>query len=144
MCRDTTLYQQKDFLMRSSKLKLTAMVAAALIGIVGTLSSAATAEVRNHRNGGNFQQGLSQSHVNRGGNWQNRYYGGKRQFRNYGYNGYDGNYGNSYGRRYGRNNGFGIYLNLGDNNSSGCSYSYRKWQNTGSRYWRSRYYNCVG
>jgi hypothetical protein len=132
--------------MRSSKLKLKTMVAAALIGIVGTLSTAATAEVRNHRNGGNFQQGLSQNHVNRGGNWQNRRYSGNWQNRshrrNYAYgNGY---YGNSYGRRYGRNNGFGIYLNLGDNNSSGCGYSYRKWQNTGSRYWRSRYYNCVG
>lgn len=26
--------------------------------------------------------------------------------------------------------------------ASGCSYSYRKWQATGSRYWRSRYYDC--
>lgn len=26
--------------------------------------------------------------------------------------------------------------------SSGCSYSYRKWQATGSPYWRSRYYDC--
>jgi hypothetical protein len=26
--------------------------------------------------------------------------------------------------------------------SNGCSYSYRKWQATGSEYWRSRYYEC--
>jgi hypothetical protein len=26
--------------------------------------------------------------------------------------------------------------------SSGCSYSYRKWQATGSAYWRTRYYDC--
>lgn len=24
----------------------------------------------------------------------------------------------------------------------GCSYEYRKWQATGSRYWRSRYHDC--
>lgn len=64
-------------------------------------------------------------------NWNDRRYYG----RNYNNDGY--------GRRYGRNSGFGIYLNLGDNNS-GCGNSYRKWKNTGSRYWRSRYYDCIG
>jgi hypothetical protein len=33
-----------------------------------------------------------------------------------------------------------VYI-LGEG-ASGCSYSYRKWQATGSRYWRSRYYDC--
>lgn len=33
-----------------------------------------------------------------------------------------------------------VYI-LGEG-TSGCSYSYRKWQATGSRYWRSRYYDC--
>jgi hypothetical protein len=27
---------------------------------------------------------------------------------------------------------------------SACGYSYRRWQETGSRYWRSRYYDCIG
>lgn len=26
----------------------------------------------------------------------------------------------------------------------GCSHEYRKWQATGSRYWRSRYHDCRG
>ncbi|MFA5949059.1 MAG: hypothetical protein WC807_02115 [Hyphomicrobium sp.] len=34
--------------------------------------------------------------------------------------------------------GFGIYR--GDN--GGCGPSYRRWQETGSRYWRDRYYAC--
>ncbi|CCB66519.1 exported protein of unknown function [Hyphomicrobium sp. MC1] len=28
--------------------------------------------------------------------------------------------------------------------SGNCGYSYRMWQSTGSRYWRSRYYDCAG
>lgn len=34
----------------------------------------------------------------------------------------------------------GVYI-IGEG-SGGCSYSYRKWQTTGSPYWRSRYYDC--
>ena len=34
--------------------------------------------------------------------------------------------------------GFRVYS--GEN--SGCSYAYRQWQATGSRYWRERYYDC--
>jgi hypothetical protein len=33
-----------------------------------------------------------------------------------------------------------VYI-LGEG-ASGCSYSYRRWQATGSRYWRSRYNDC--
>jgi hypothetical protein len=33
----------------------------------------------------------------------------------------------------------GVYIAGAGN---GCSYSYRKWQATGSAYWRSRYYEC--
>jgi hypothetical protein len=50
------------------------------------------------------------------------------------------------GRRHRRHRGIGfsgISINLGDIDSS-CRYSYRKWQATGSRYWRSRYFDCVG
>lgn len=122
--------------MRTSKLKFTAVAAAAFISLLGTLSTGANAAAREHRNGGNFQAGITtnqvnrQRHVNRGGNWQNRSYNRS----------YSSNY---YGRNHRRNNGFGIYLNLATP-STGCSYSYRKWQNTGSSYWRSRYYNCIG
>lgn len=34
----------------------------------------------------------------------------------------------------------GVYI-IGEG-SGGCSYSYRKWQMTGSSYWRSRYHDC--
>lgn len=35
----------------------------------------------------------------------------------------------------------GVFI-LGEGRTSACSYEYRKWQVTGSRYWRSRYRNC--
>jgi hypothetical protein len=38
--------------------------------------------------------------------------------------------------------GSGIYIGLGE--SSRCAYSHRKWRATGSRYWRTRYYDCIG
>jgi hypothetical protein len=50
------------------------------------------------------------------------------------------------GRRHRRHGGIGfggVTIDL-DSIDSGCRYSYRKWQATGSRYWRSRYYDCVG
>jgi hypothetical protein len=37
--------------------------------------------------------------------------------------------------------GSGIYIGLGE--SSRCAYSHRKWRATSSRYWRSRYYDCL-
>jgi len=40
--------------------------------------------------------------------------------------------------RFGRG---GIYIYTGEVNT--CGHSYRKWQATGSRYWRSRYYECL-
>lgn len=58
-----------------------------------------------------------------------------------------GGYERNYGRRYNSRRGFGIggiAIQLGDVGSSGCRYAYRKWQYTGSRYWRSRYYDCIG
>ena len=66
---------------------------------------------------------------------------------------YSGNGMHSSGKRLGNrdyrhrrhNNSFagralrGVFI-VGQGDS--CSYSYRKWQVTGSRYWRSRYYDC--
>jgi hypothetical protein len=50
--------------------------------------------------------------------------------------------GHQYGHRGHRGLGFtGINVYAGD---GGCGYSYRRWQETGSRYWRSRYYDCIG
>jgi hypothetical protein len=106
-------------------------MAAALIGLLGTFSTVAVADTtvrigRSHHDGG-----LARSHDNRG-NFNQR--------RNYNYN---DDYDNSY-RRHNRQRGFGfggITIDLGGN--SGCGYSYRKWQATGSRYWRERYYDCV-
>ena len=44
-------------------------------------------------------------------------------------------------RKVRRRTGSGIYIGLGV--SSGCAYSHRKWRATGSRYWRTRYYDCL-
>lgn len=71
---------------------------------------------------------------------------GNRGYRNFSYYNGDG-YERNYGRRYNSRRGFGIggiSIQLGDIGSSGCRYAYRKWQYTGSRYWRSRYYDCIG
>jgi len=43
--------------------------------------------------------------------------------------------------RFGRGGYGGIYIYTGE--VTGCGHSYRKWQATGSRYWRSRYYECL-
>lgn len=47
--------------------------------------------------------------------------------------------GHNYDRSVGRALRSVIILGEG---APGCSYSYRKWQATGSRYWRSRYHDC--
>ncbi len=133
--------------MRISTLRRTA-IAAAVVALMGSFGTGVSAEPQ--RNGDRaraYTGGITQN-VDRGRNVQNRNfssrnfnrsnrnYTGQRRF--YGNNGYGRNYGN---RRYG-NNGFGIYLNLSE--GSGCKSYYRKWRNTGSRYWRNRYYDCVG
>ncbi len=128
--------------MRMMTSKYTALAAAAFISLAGIASmpSSASAEVR--ADNPNLHNVLSDNRANRGlrhrgglrnedGNWNHRYRGSNHSYYNNGY------------RRYNRNGGFGIYLNLGDN-SSGCGYQYRKWKYTGSRYWRSQYYNCIG
>ena len=43
-------------------------------------------------------------------------------------------------RKVRRRTGSGIYIGLGV--GSGCAYSHRKWRATGSRYWRTRYFDC--
>lgn len=58
---------------------------------------------------------------------------------------YNGNRGRHYGHRYHRNRGLRIGIptvRIYSSEYSGCGYSYRKWQITGSRYWRARYYDC--
>jgi hypothetical protein len=44
-------------------------------------------------------------------------------------------------RKVRRRTGSGIYLYLSE--SSRCAYPHRKWRATGSRYWRTRYYDCL-
>jgi hypothetical protein len=85
-----------------------------------------------HRNAGENHAGNNNHHGRRHGNFVvNRDYSDN-----------DGDYGRHHRRH--RGIGFGgVSINLGDIDSS-CRYSYRKWQNTGSRYWRTRYYDCVG
>ncbi len=69
---------------------------------------------------------------------------GHRNFNNNGMH-FDGNRGRRFSNRNYNNRGFrlrlpGIRIYSGESNS--CGYSYRKWQVTGSQYWRSRYYDC--
>jgi hypothetical protein len=141
--------------MLTLKSKFATLAAAAFVSLIGFAGVPSGANAETRYNDSNIQNTVSDSRANRqlrsrgglrneGSNWNNRRYYGNN-YSNRGYrSGYGRNYYNDgYGRRYGRNNGFGIYLNLGDNNS-GCGNSYRKWKNTGSRYWRSRYYNCIG
>jgi hypothetical protein len=56
--------------------------------------------------------------------------------------------GKSHGRQFGRNGGHNKgFGNRGVNiyaGNGGCGYSYRKWRATGSQYWRSRFYDCIG
>lgn len=45
----------------------------------------------------------------------------------------------------GRNNvwiGPGVYY--GYDSGDGCDYAYQRWMETGSSYWRQRYYDCSG
>ncbi len=117
------------------KTSFTMATAAVFVGLLSSFSTVAVAEpnvriVRPHHDGG-----VSRNYVNRDrnrGNFaQRRYYS-------------DNDRNNNYNRRHRGQRGFGfggISIDLGG--ASGCGYSYRKWQSTGSRYWRSRYYDCV-
>jgi hypothetical protein len=49
---------------------------------------------------------------------------------------FQGNFG------HGHHSSSGIYINVGG--SGGCGYSYDRWQDTGSYYWKKRYYECKG
>ncbi len=125
--------------MRTTTLKM-ATIAATLVGLMSAFSPAAVAEANKGQifGGGNNRSGIAQNHGNRTFNRGRQLQ--RRSFSEYrGYN--NGNrrhhnrrgFGNSYG---------GLYIDLGGDSS--CRYSYRKWQATGSRYWRARYYDCVG
>lgn len=93
--------------------------------------------------------------VRRGGRSHGRSFSGGRHFRGgraFGGRHYGGRRfygGRHYGHRYGRYHrrgyiyGAGIpFFYGGYSYSRGCGYYYRKWQRTGSRYWRNRYYAC--
>lgn len=92
------------------------------------------------RGGGSYGRGYS-----------GRSFGGRSYGRSYGHSYRGGRYAYS-GRHYGHRHrhyrrgyvyGAGIpFFYGGYGYYSGCSYYYRKWKHTGSRYWRSRYYSC--
>lgn len=98
------------------------------------------------RGGRGFSRGYSgRSFAYRGGRG---YYGGsfyRRSFRGGRYYAYPRHYRYRYGRYYrpGIVIGAGLpFFYSGYGYYSGCGYYHRKWQRTGSRYWRSRYYAC--
>ncbi len=113
-------------MIATKKLKIVTM-AAALLAMAGALAPATAAQQRG--------DGLKNFGDNRA-----RHFNGDNDSRHF-----NGDRGRHYGNRNHRNRslrfsvpGFSIY----SGESSGCSYSYRKWQASGSRYWRARYYDC--
>lgn len=73
-----------------------------------------------------------------------RFYRGGRHYRSSRHYAYP-RYRHRYGRYYRRGVVIGAGLPFiygGYSYARGCGYYYRKWQRTGSRYWRNRYYSC--
>ena len=140
--------------MHKATSKFTTAAGIALVALMSTFSfSGATSAAEGVRKNNSVSVNIGERRINRGDRLRNRSFGVNRAYgnNNYGrrYRNFSDNsgYGDNNYRRYNRRNrgfGFGgISINLGDIDSS-CRRSYRKWQNTGSRYWRSRYYDCVG
>lgn len=101
-----------------------------------------TIELARHRGGGSYRGSYRGGRFTayRGGP---RFYGGRRYYgsRYYAYPRRHYRYGRYY--RPGIVIGAGLpFFYGGYTYSSGCGHLYRKWQRTGSRYWRNRYYAC--
>ncbi len=132
--------------------------AAALISLMGAVGSAESAESRggvdNPRH--NYVVGANARHVNRSRRFSSnrghhvrrhhfqRYYGyNNNYYSNDDYRYYSYNNHRRY-RTYGPSIGLnipGLSIYLGGNND--CQVFHRRWNATGSRYWRSRYYSCA-
>ena len=133
--------------MRKTTSKFTTAAGIALVALMSTLSfsgAAFAAEGIRKNSGVSVNIGNTRSNREFGNRQGRRFSNEQRRYYSYN-NGYDNDYYNY--RRYNRRNrgfGFGgISINLGSIDS-GCRYSYRKWQNTGSRYRCRQYYNCIG
>jgi hypothetical protein len=140
--------------MRKATSKFTTAAGIALVALMSTLSfSSATSAAEGVRKNNSVSVNIGERRMNRGDRLRNRNFGENRFYGNNNYGRRHRNfseysdYGDNNYRRYNRRNrgfGFGgISINLGSIDS-GCRYSYRKWQNTGSRYWRRQYYDCIG
>jgi hypothetical protein len=142
--------------MRKATSKFTTAAGIALAALLGTLSfSGTTSAAEGIRKHNGVSVNTPHRGANRGNAIRNRSVGENhavdtnRHGRRHGNFIVNRNYSDNdddYGRNHRRHRGIGfggVSINLGDIDSS-CRYSYRKWQNTGSRYWRSRYYDCVG
>lgn len=122
--------------MRTTKSKFMTAAGFALVALMSTLSfSGATSAAEGIRKHNGVSVNIGNGGTNRGNNWRHRNFSEN--------SGYDNN---NYRRHHRRHRGIGfggITIDLGSIDSD-CRYSYRKWQNTGSRYWRRQYYNCIG
>ena len=133
--------------MRTTTSKFMTAAGFALVALMSTLSfSSAASAAEGVRKHNGVSVNIRNTRSNREfGNRQGRRFSNEQR-RYYSYNNGYGNDNYNY-RRYNRRNrglGFGgISIYLG-NIDSDCRRSYRKWQNTGSRYWRRQYYNCIG
>ncbi len=109
----------------TKKLLLTS--AAALFALTGAYGAAAADKHGSRGAGARHHAGATMQHhsvVRHGATRNARHAGNNRGHHRFGHSGYGG-----------------IYLYSGEIN--GCGHAYRKWQATGSRYWRSRYYDCL-
>lgn len=124
--------------MSSSYLTIAAASTVAFFGLTGTVGAVSAAEGTHHAGPAHARSGISHQVVTGNANRSAR-----TQHRNFAKN-HDGD--DDFGRHHRRHSGIGfgaITIDL-DSIDSSCRYSYRKWQATGSSYWRHRYYDCVG
>jgi hypothetical protein len=107
--------------------KLLITSATALFALTGAHGAAAGDKHGSRGAGARHHAGATMQHhsvVRHGATGNSRHAGNNRGHHRSGHGGYGG-----------------IYIYSGELN--GCDHSYRKWQATGSRYWRSRYYECL-
>lgn len=98
-----------------------------------------------HGGGGHAFRGGGGRHMGHHGGGGRHFHGGGGNRHVHGGGGH--RYGHNHRHRHGRwVNGVwvawpGAYYGY---SGGGCGYAYRMWQNTGSSYWRRRYYDCAG
>lgn len=113
-----------------------ALAAAAIFAVTAATSAVEAANKPAHQS----MNGSPGSHMNKGPVRGHRPNAGMRHSRPMMGPNFSNRRADQYRNNRRRQGNFGIYLNLG--NTGSCSYEYRRWQQTGTRYWRARYQDC--